>query len=164
MADHDEQLFQRDLRNFKQNPAWNLSAYLVIGAPTLYMRVLFSAAQKECVHVAHLLATSDDNFNLPVNLMVPLLFPGMFMADVLSGVYFVFEAHFLMRSAYLHVGKMLLRQRGVDFRPSLTLQPDFALRSVDRFSRANLGFYAAEVYTSWLLSGAVGRCSVDSGL
>ena len=103
MANHDEQLFQRDLRSFKQNPAWNLSAYLVIGAPTLYMRILFSAAQKECVHVAHLLATSDDNFNLPANLMVPLLFPGMFMADVLSGIYFVFEAHFLMRSAYLRV-------------------------------------------------------------
>ena len=30
-----------------------------------------------------------------------------------------------MRSTYLHVGKMLLRQRGVDFRPFLTLQPDF---------------------------------------
>ena len=158
MADGDEVLFQTALQNFKQNPAWNFSAYLVIRAPTFYMRVLFSGAQKECVHVAHLLATSDDNFNLPANLMVPLLFPGMFMADVLSGIYFVFEAH------YLHVGKMLLRQRGVDFRPSLTLQPDFALRSVDRVSRANLGVYAAEVYTSWLLSGAVGRCSVDSGL
>ena len=57
--------------------------------------------------------------------MVPLLFPGMFMGDVLSGIYLIFEAHLFMRSAYLHVGKTLLRQRSVDFRPFLTLQPDF---------------------------------------
>ena len=75
--------------------------------------------------MAHLVATSDENFNLPANLKVPLLFPAMFMGDVLSGIYFVLEAHFFMRSTYLRVGKMLLRQRGVDFRPFLTLQPDF---------------------------------------
>ena len=39
-----------------------------------------------------------------------------------------------------------------------------ALHDVDCFSGANLGVNAAEVYTSWLLSGPVGRCSVDSGL
>ena len=64
------------------------------------------------------------DFSLPATSMVPLLFPGMFMGDVLSGIYFIFEAHFF-RSSYLHVGKTLLRQRGVDFRPFLTLQPDF---------------------------------------
>ena len=44
--------------------------------------------------MAHLVATSDENFNLPANLMVPLLFPAMFTGDVLSGIYFVLEAHF----------------------------------------------------------------------
>ena len=65
MADHDEQLLQKDLLNFRQNPAWNFSAYLVIRAPTFYMRILFAGAQKEWVHVAHLLATSGEDFSLP---------------------------------------------------------------------------------------------------
>ena len=77
------------------------------------MRILFSGAQKECVHVAHLLAASDEHFNLPANSTVPLLFPRIFVGDVLSGIYFFFEAYFFMRSSYLHVGKMLLSQRGV---------------------------------------------------
>ena len=76
MADHEEQLFQWDLQNFKQNPAWNFSAYLVIWAPAFYVRIPFSGVEKKCVHVAHLLAASDEHFNLPANLMVPLLFCG----------------------------------------------------------------------------------------
>ena len=57
------------------------------------------------MRVAHLLVTSGEDFSAPANLMVPLLFPEMFMGDVLSGVYFVSEAHFFRRSSYLHVGK-----------------------------------------------------------
>ena len=152
------------LQNFKQNAAWNFSAYLLIRAPTLYTRILFLEL-KRSVHAAQLLATSDENFNLHANLTVPLLFPGMFMGDVLRGIYFVFEAHFFMRSTFLHVGKTLLCQRGVDFRPFLTLQPDFvpftmwiAFPEPTWVSMLR----TAEVYTSWLLSGAVGRCSMDS--
>ena len=57
--------------------------------------------------------------------MVPLLFPGLSVGDLPSGAYFLFEVNFFLRSTYMHVGRILLQQRGVDFRPFLTLQPDF---------------------------------------
>ena len=74
MADGEEALFQGDLQNFKQSAAWNFSACLVIWAPAFYMRIL-SGVQQECVRVAHLLAASDEDFNLPANLMVPTYGP-----------------------------------------------------------------------------------------
>ena len=57
--------------------------------------------------------------------MLPLLFPGSFAGDVLSKMYFLFEAHFFIRSTFSHVRKMLLGRPGVDFKPFLTLLPDF---------------------------------------
>ena len=125
MADQDEQLFQRDAHNFQKNPAWNFTAYLAIWNATFFMRILFAGLQKECLRLGYLLSLADEHFRLPAEVMVPLLLPGLFVGDVLSGVYFVFEVNFFMRSTYLHVGRMLLQQRGVDFRPYLTLQPDF---------------------------------------
>ena len=83
--------------------------------------------QKECLRLGYLLSLADEHFRLPAEVMGPLLFPGLFVGDVLSGIYFVFEVNFFMRSTYLHAGRMLLQQRGVDFRPYLTLQPDFIL-------------------------------------
>ena len=125
VMDPQGELFQRDARNFKQNAAWNFSAYLAIWNPTFFRRLLFAGLQKECLRLGHLLSLADEHFRLPAEVMVPLLFPGLFAGDVLSGIYFVFEANFFMRSTYLRVGRMLLQQRGVDFRPFLTLQPDF---------------------------------------
>ena len=123
--DPEEELFQRDARNFKQNAALNFSAYLAIWNPTFFVRILFAGLQKECLRLGYLLSLADEHFRLPAEVMAPLLFPGLFLGDVLSGIYVMFEANFFMRSTYLHVGRMLLQQRGVDFRPFLTLQPDF---------------------------------------
>ena len=62
------------------------------------MRILFAGLQKEWLRLSYLLSLADENFRLPANVMVPLLFPGLFLGDVLSGIYFVFEANFFMRS------------------------------------------------------------------
>ena len=143
-------MFQRDLENFRRNPAWNCSAYLAISALNFFTHILFSVAQKEKLPDGHLLASTDERGSLPPNLMVPLMSPGIFVGDAPSNIYFLFAAHFIMRSI-ARIGKILLGQRGVDFRPFLTLQPDC-------FSTANLGVDAAEAHTSWLLSGLVRRC------
>ena len=125
VMDPQEELFQRDARNFRQNAAWNFSAYLRVWSPTFFTRLLFAGFQKECLRLGYLLSLADEHFRLPAEVMVPLLFPGLYVGDALSGIYFLVEANFFMRSTYLHVGRMLLQQRGVDFRPYLTLQPDF---------------------------------------
>ena len=123
----EEELFQRDARHFQQNSAWNFSTYWCIWNPNffIFMRLLFGGFQKECLRLGYLLASSDEHFRLPAEVMAPLLFPGLMVGDAFSGAYFLFEGHFFCRSAYFHVGRLLLRQRGVDFRPFLTLQPDF---------------------------------------
>ena len=125
MAEQEEQLFQRDAQHFRQNPAWNFSSYLCVWNPDFFMRILFGGFQKECLRLGHVLALADERSLLPPSVMVPLLFPGLAVGDVLSGAYFLFEVNFFLRSTYTHVGRILLQQRGVDFRPFLTLQPDF---------------------------------------
>ena len=89
------------------------------------MRLLFSGLQKECLRLGYLLSLADEQSLLHPSVMVPLLFPGLAIGDVLSGAYFLFEVNFFLRSTYTHVGRTLLQQRGVDYRPFLTLQPDF---------------------------------------
>ena len=125
MADQEELLFQRDAQHFRQNAAWNFSSYLCIWNPHFFMRLLFGGFQKACLRLGHLLALADEHFILPPSVMVPLLFPGLAVGDVLSDAYFLFEVNFFLRSTCTHVGRILLQQRGVDFRPFLTLQPDF---------------------------------------
>ena len=68
MADHDEQLFQRDLLNFKQNPAWNFSAYLVIWAP-LFICAYFSLELRKsvCVWRTRLQPAGDFNGSTSVS-------------------------------------------------------------------------------------------------
>ena len=89
------------------------------------MRLLFGGFQKECLRLGHLLALADERSQLPPSVMVPLLFPGLAVGDLMSGAYFLFELNFCLRSTYTHVGRILLQQRRGDFRPFLTLQPDF---------------------------------------
>ena len=125
MADQDEQLFQRNAQHFRQNPAWNFSSYLCIWNPDFFVGIPFGGFQKECLRLGHLLALADERSLLPPSVMAPLLFPGLAVGDVLSGAYFLFGVNFFLRSTYTHVGRILLQQRGVDFRPFLTLQPDF---------------------------------------
>ena len=95
------------------------------GTLTSLCGYFFGGFQKECLRLGNLLALADERSLLPPSVMVPLLFPGLAVGDVLSGAYFLFEVNFFMRSTYTHVGRILLQQRGVDFRPFLTLQPDF---------------------------------------
>ena len=125
MAHQEEQLVQRDAQHFRQSAAWNLGSYLCIWNPHFFMRLLFGGFQKECLRLGNLLALADEHFILPPSVMIPLLFPGLAVGDVLSGAYFLFEVNFFLRSTYTHVGRILLQQRGVDFIPILTLQPDF---------------------------------------
>ena len=49
------------------------------------MRLLFGGFQKECLRLGYLLALADEHFLLnPPAVMVPLLFPGLAVGDVLS--------------------------------------------------------------------------------
>ena len=89
------------------------------------MRLLVGGFQKERLRLGPLLALADERSQLPPSAMVPLLFPGLSVGHLPSGAYFLFEVNFFLRSTYTHVGRILLQQRGVDFRPFLTLQPDF---------------------------------------
>ena len=104
----EEELFQHDAQHFRQNAAWNFSSYLCIWNPQFFLRLLFGGFQKECLRLGHLLALADERSLLPPSVMVPLLFPGLAVGDVLSGAYFLFEVNFFMRSTYTHVGRILL--------------------------------------------------------
>ena len=125
MDPQEEELFQRDVQHFRQNAAWNFSSFLCVWNPNFFMRLLFGGFQKECLRLGHLLALADERSLLSPSVMVPLLFPGLAVGDLPSGAYLLFEVNFFLRSTYTHVGRILLQQHGVDFRPFLTLQPDF---------------------------------------
>ena len=152
MADQEEQLFQRDAQHFRQNAAWNFSAYLCIWSPNFFMRLPFGGFQKECLRLGYLLDLADEHFRLPAEVMVPLLFPGLFVGDAFSGVYFLFEGHFFSAQHLLACRSPSTSTAWSRFLNVLNTSARLhALHHLHCIFRAHLGFNTSEVHFAWVL-------------
>ena len=77
------------------------------------MAILWSGYQKEHLDYSMLLRLSQEDGTLPQGLL-SVFFPGMFRGQVLSGLYFAYEAHLYCRSTFRHEGRAFCQRLGVE--------------------------------------------------